>query len=93
MDSIRSLYVEMLEELELFGWDDTYSNGLQQRAAAALEHADNTNQPWPVLTPDQPPAAAWKQLTANREAALSYLIQIGILDDSGCLTSDYSNLE
>lgn len=92
MDTVRSLYIEMLEELEVFGWDDDYSNGLQQRAAAALEHVDKTNQPWPVLTPDQPPAAIWKQIAANRQAALDYLVKLGILDTSGRLTPAYTDL-
>ena len=44
-----------------------------------------TNQPWPVLLPDQPPASAWKQIIHNREAALQYLMQVGILDEYGQL--------
>jgi hypothetical protein len=92
MDTMRSLYIEMLEELEVFGWDDDYSSGLQRRAAAALEHVDATRQPWPVLTPDQPPAAIWKQLAGNRQAIVDHLVEIGILDRFGSLTPAYTEL-
>lgn len=83
--SIRDIFVELLDELEVFDFNDDYSEGLIRRAKAALEHVDQTNQPWPVLLPDQPPASAWKQIIHNREAALQYLMQVGILDEYGQL--------
>lgn len=92
MTDLRSIFVELIEELELFDFDDNYSADLLRRAKAALEHADQTKQPWPVLTPDQPPAAIWKQIAANRQAALDYLVELGILDTSGRLTPAYTDL-
>lgn len=89
---LRSIFVELIEELEVFDFDDNYSADLLRRAKAALEHVDQTKQPWPVLTPDQPPAAIWKQIAANRQAALDHLVALGILDESGKLTPDYSDL-
>jgi hypothetical protein len=83
MDSIRSLYVEMLEELEVFSSDDQYSLDLQRRAAAALEHADSTKQPWPIQLPAQPPLEAWMEVAKNREASLTYLKDAGILGADG----------
>lgn len=90
--SVRSIFIELIEELDVFDFDDDYSADLLRRAKAALEHADQTNQPWPVLTPDQPPAAIWKQIASNRKAALEHLVALGILDESGRLTPDYSDL-
>ena len=90
---LRSIFIEMIEELEVFDFDDDYSADLLRRAKAALEHVDQTCQPWPVLMPDQPPAAIWKQLATNRQAALDHLVTLGILDHTGCLTPAYSNIE
>lgn len=89
---IRSIFVELIEELEVFDFDDDYSADLLRRAKAALEHVDQTKQPWPVLTPDQPPAAIWKQIAANRQAVLEHLVALGIMDESGKLTPDYNGL-
>lgn len=89
---IRSIFIELIEELEVFDFDDDYSADLLRRAKAALEHADQTRQPWPVLTPDQPPAAIWKQIASNRQAALEHLVALGIMDESGKLTPDYTDL-
>jgi hypothetical protein len=85
MDSIRSLYVEMLEELEVFGFDDDYSADLQRRAKAALEYANQSGQPWPITTVNQPPLEDWRQAMTNREAALHYLKMAGIVGADGQL--------
>lgn len=92
MADLRSIFVELIEELEVFDFDDDYSADLLRRAKAALEHVDQTKQPWPILTPDQPPAAIWKQIASNRQAALDYLVELGILDTSGRLTPAYTDL-
>lgn len=93
MVDLRSIFIELIEELEVFDFNDDYSTDLLRRAKAALEHVDLTRQPWPVLMPDQPPAAIWKQLATNRQAALDNLMALGILDHTGCLTPAYTNLE
>lgn len=85
MESIRSLYIEMMQELEIFGFDDDYSADLQKRAKAALEHADETGQPWPVVIADQPSWQDWRQAMTNREAALHYLKMAGIVGADGQL--------
>jgi hypothetical protein len=84
-DTIRSLYLEMLDELEVAGCDDDYCKDLIRRSKVALEHADETGQPWPIHTPIQPSWQDWRQSMTNREAALHYLKMAGIVGADGQL--------
>ena len=90
MESTRSLYVEMLEELGSLGFNNDQDKDLIRRARIVLEHVDKTKQAWPVELPSQPSLDDWRVVAANREATVEYLVESGIIDKHGHLTPAYS---
>jgi hypothetical protein len=87
MESIRSLYGEMLGELQtaLDGDQQGDLPGLVWRANAALQYVDSTKQSWPVVLPPQPSLDDWLQVETNRQSLLRYLMRIGVLSQFGTL--------